>query len=146
MVQLARRRLAGESARVRLWIGDACEIPSADGVYDAVFDFGVLHHVSSWREAIAETHRVLKPGGRFYAEEVLAGFIRNPIARRLFDHPLHDRFDAAGFRAAVENAGFRIVGVRTFGQMFVWVVADKEDGAMHRERWPGRHDALTVCL
>ena len=38
-----------------------------------MFDFGIIHHVPQWRRALAEVARVLKPGGRFYAEEVLRG-------------------------------------------------------------------------
>jgi ubiquinone/menaquinone biosynthesis C-methylase UbiE len=41
-----------------------------DSRYDAVFDFGIIHHVPDWRAAVAEVARVLRPQGRFYAEEV----------------------------------------------------------------------------
>jgi hypothetical protein len=48
---------------------------------------------------------VLKPGGRFYAEEVLARFVSHRIVRRLLDHPRADRFDAATFGAGLSEAG-----------------------------------------
>ena len=72
MVRLARKRLARDGSRARLWVGDAEAIAAPDDSYDAVFDYGVIHHVAAWRRVLAEVHRVLKPGGRFYAEEVLA--------------------------------------------------------------------------
>ncbi|MBN1877444.1 MAG: class I SAM-dependent methyltransferase [Anaerolineae bacterium] len=31
--------------------------------FDAVFTFGVFHHVPEWPQALREVHRVLKPGG-----------------------------------------------------------------------------------
>jgi len=97
MVRRAQRRLAHRGGRVRLWIGDATRITADDAAYDAVFDFGILHHVPDWRTAVAELYRVLKPGGRLYAEEMLAGLILNPLVRRLVDHPAEDRFDCATF-------------------------------------------------
>ena len=81
MVALARARHAAEGDRVRLWVGDAEKIQAGDSSYDAVFDFGIIHHVPAWRNAVREVARVLKPGGRFYAEEVLAPFIHHPLWR-----------------------------------------------------------------
>src|SRR5207245_2589090 len=95
-VALAQRRLARRDARV--FVGDATRIAADDATYDAVFDFGIIHHVPQWRDALREIHRVLKPGGRFYAEEVLDRFIFNPLVIHLLDHPLSDRFDHDAFR------------------------------------------------
>ena len=125
MVQLARRRLAAESARVRLWVGDAEVIEAEDDTYDAVFDFGIIHHVPQWRVVLDEVHRVLKPGGRFYAEEVLKDFILHPVVRWLLEHPLTDRFTHEDFLAALSESGFRTVAERRLGNLFGWYVAVK---------------------
>ena len=125
MIGLARRRLAPRGDRVRLWTGDASRIEAADASYDAVFDFGIIHHVPDWRGAVGEVHRVLRPGGRFYAEEVFERFIVNPLARRLLDHPLEDRFDAERFSRALTAQGFRGIETRAIGSLFGWFVADK---------------------
>ncbi|HEY8143895.1 MAG TPA: class I SAM-dependent methyltransferase [Kofleriaceae bacterium] len=127
MVEQARARL-GDDPRVRLWVGDATAIDAPDGAYDAVFDFGIVHHVPSWRDAIREVHRVLRPGGRFYAEEVLARFIHHPVWRRLLDHPMEDRFDAAGFARGLEEQGFQLVARRELLGQVAWFVADKPNG------------------
>ncbi len=124
MVEQARARL-GEDPRVRLWVGDATAIDAPDDSYDAVFDFGIVHHVPIWRDALGEVHRVLRPGGRFYAEEVLSRFIHHPVWRRLLDHPMEDRFDAAGFARGLEERGFRMVASRELFGQFGWFVADK---------------------
>lgn len=129
MVDLARRRLASRSDRVRLWVGDAASIEADDATYDAVFDFGIIHHVPDWQVAVSEISRVLKPGGRFYAEEVLERFIVNPVVRRILDHPLDNRFDAARFAAALETQGLRTVGVRSIGSLFACFVAEKPERA-----------------
>lgn len=125
MVALARDRLAPRGDRVHLWVGDATRIPAPDASYDAVFDFGILHHVPDWRAALAEIRRVLKAGGRFFAEEVHAAFIDHPLWRRLLAHPRSDRFDHAGFRAGLEAAGFRVVATRSLGRGFGWFVAER---------------------
>ena len=69
MVAIARRRLSARGAQVRLSVGDALDIDASDGSYDAVFDFGIIHHVSKWQQVLAEANRVLLPGGLFFAEE-----------------------------------------------------------------------------
>ena len=125
MVELASRRLAPRGDRVRLWAGDVTSIPAPDASYDAVFDFGIVHHVPAWRDALGEIARVLKPGGRFYAEEVLAHFIQHPVWRRVLEHPQEDRFDLAGLKAGVEAAGLRVLGTRELFGDFGWLVADK---------------------
>ncbi len=125
MVRRARARLARHGSRVKLWVGDVTHIDAADGAYDAVFDFGIIHHVLDWRRALAEVHRVLAPGGRFYAEEVLRRFIMHPLSRRLLDHPETDRFDRDGFARALEQAGLTLVATDELWGSFAWFVAQK---------------------
>jgi ubiquinone/menaquinone biosynthesis C-methylase UbiE len=125
MVALARARLAPRGDRVRLWVGDATRIESADASYDAVFDFGIVHHVPAWRDALREVHRVLRPGGRFFAEEVFAHFIDHPLWRRLLVHPHDDRFDRRGFERALADVGFRLVQSGELFGDFGFFVADR---------------------
>lgn len=44
--------------------GDAENLPFADATFDIVYSNGVLHHTYDTERAIAEVHRVLKPGGQ----------------------------------------------------------------------------------
>lgn len=121
MIARASKRLAGRGDRVGLWVGDATTIAAPDRSYDAVFDFGIIHHVPDWRSALADVHRVLKPGGRFYAEEVLAPAIRH--SRHFLEHPQRDRFDVDGFNDALKDAGLEPVASRSLGHAFAWFVA-----------------------
>ena len=112
MVARARRRLAGHGDRVRVAVGDATDLRTALGAgnasYDAVFDFAIIHHVPDWRAAIGEVVRVLKPGGRFYFDEVTAAALATRGYRWLFDHPTHDRFTGQQFIAELERQGLRV--------------------------------------
>jgi ubiquinone/menaquinone biosynthesis C-methylase UbiE len=129
MVALARRRLAPRGSRVEEWVGDATAISVPDAGYDAVFDFGIIHHVPDWRRAVGEIHRVLKPGGRLYSEEVLGRFISHPITRRLLEHPLRDRFDSASFSRELCAAGLEPLATRELWGSFAWFTARKPAAA-----------------
>jgi ubiquinone/menaquinone biosynthesis C-methylase UbiE len=125
VVARARARHTRRGDRVRLWVGDAERIQAEDGSYDAVFDSGIIHHVPAWRSALGEVARVLKPGGRFYAEEVLARFIDHPVWRRLLDHPTDDRFDQRAFEDGLTHAGLRVLRSNELLESFAWFVAEK---------------------
>lgn len=103
MVRLAQYRHHGRSTKAVLWVGDVRALPVADDHYDTVFTFGVLHHVVDWRAALKEVYRVLKPGGRFYAEEILKKIYHPSILGTADGCPSKDRFDRGIFEAAVSE-------------------------------------------
>jgi ubiquinone/menaquinone biosynthesis C-methylase UbiE len=109
MIARARRRLARYGDRVRLAPGSATDLRAAvnagDASYDAVFDFGIIHHIPDWRAALTEVARVLRPGGTFFFEEVTASALARPAYRVLFDHPTEDRFSAGQFLAELRRHG-----------------------------------------
>jgi len=123
----ALRRLDHEARPVRLWAGNVRQIPVASERYDAVFGFGVLHHVHRWREALAEIRRVLKPGGRFYCEEITKYFITHPLVNRILVHPQEDRFDGAELSRALEQNGFIVRSIAERFNLYAWIIADKPD-------------------
>ena len=125
MIELARRRLAARDRKVRLWVGSVTAIPVEDSRYDAVFDFGIVHHVPNWRDAVREIHRVLKPGGRLYAEEVFEKFIVHPVWERVLGHPQVDRFDRDRFLDALKKCGLLVIDSNQLWRSFGWFVADK---------------------
>ena len=127
MVDRARDRLAAYGSSARVWVGDASAIDAADATYDAVFDFGIIHHVPDWRGVLGEVERVLKPGGRFYGEEVLRRLILHPVWRRLLDHPLHDRFDTSEFARELHVSGFRQIATEELWGWVAWFTARKPE-------------------
>ena len=110
MVARARRRLFGYPPnRLTLFVGDAAAIMADDASYDAVFDVGIIHHVPAWQRAVAEVARVLKPGGRFFFEEVTKHGLDRWFYRTFLEHPKTNRFSGPEFIAELENRGI-IVG------------------------------------
>jgi ubiquinone/menaquinone biosynthesis C-methylase UbiE len=129
MIELAAGELRPMPGGVMLSVGDTTAIAAGEGRYDAVFDFGALHHVVDWRRAVREVFRVLKPEGRFYAEEVPAALITHPLLRWMMDHPRQDRFSRGEFAAALDAAGFRDIRTDHLLELFAWSVARKPSTA-----------------
>jgi len=61
-VEHTTRRLLAFELRSTLAIGDAESLPFADGTFDIVYSWGVLHHSPDTPKAFREVRRVLKPG------------------------------------------------------------------------------------
>lgn len=125
MVARARRRLNGHPAEcLTLYVADVTAIPEPDASFDAVFDFGIVHHVPDWEAAVAEVARVLKPGGRFYFEEVTRQALDRWAYRTFLKHPRENRFSGDGFVAALEQRGVWVDGrvvARCFGDFVIGV-------------------------
>jgi ubiquinone/menaquinone biosynthesis C-methylase UbiE len=110
-VRLAQQRLAGESeGRVVLAVGSVEKLPLPDESFDAVFDFGTLHHVVDWQVAVREIQRVLKPSGLFFFEEVTRAALNRWIYRTFLDHPAQNRFSEAEFMSELPLHGIEPLG------------------------------------
>lgn len=109
MIEQARRRLAVYGPdRLKLSVGDAATIDAEDASYEAVFDFGIIHHVPDWRRAVAEVGRVLKPDGRFFFEEVTKKALGRWFYRTFLKHPAGNRFTATEFINEVQRQGINV--------------------------------------
>jgi ubiquinone/menaquinone biosynthesis C-methylase UbiE len=64
-IKKAQKRLPG----IDFFVGDLRDIKCASRSCDAVFIFGVIHHIPEWEKALQEVYRVLKEGGALLLEE-----------------------------------------------------------------------------
>jgi SAM-dependent methyltransferase len=62
-MNLSAKRFTLENVTGWFAQGDAEHLPFCDASFDLVLSMGVLHHIPHIEAAIAEIHRVLKPGG-----------------------------------------------------------------------------------
>jgi ubiquinone/menaquinone biosynthesis C-methylase UbiE len=99
----------GLRSRISFYVGDLEALPHDRASMDAVFCYGVLHHVPDWRGAVAEICRILKPGGALYLEELYPTLYQNFITRHLLEHPTEDRFRSDDLRKALSDAGLRML-------------------------------------
>jgi ubiquinone/menaquinone biosynthesis C-methylase UbiE len=87
----------------------------ADNTFDAVFDFGSLHHLPDWRKAIEELKRVLVPGGQLIMEDLsiesFSGFPGRAY-RPLMIHPYRQMYTVDQFVGHAERCGFTIRHLR----------------------------------
>ena len=91
-ISLARKR----NLKVDFKVGDLTRIDSADGTLDAVFIFGVLHHIPEWRKALQQISKVLKSDGVLLVEEPKC------------------RFDWADFESGIKDAGLNILDIKNW--------------------------------
>ncbi len=124
MIDRARERLRDHGDKVALRTGDAEHIDAPDDSFDAVFDFGIIHHIPNWRASIEEVHRVIRPSGRFYFEEVTSHALARWSYRTFLEHPEHDRFGAFGFVHELETQHLHVgdrATTRFFGDFVIGV-------------------------
>jgi ubiquinone/menaquinone biosynthesis C-methylase UbiE len=72
MVSTAAGRLAPFGDRVECRQADATALPFGDASFDVVLSWIMLHHTVAWEDALGEAVRVLRPGGRLVAYDLLA--------------------------------------------------------------------------
>jgi ubiquinone/menaquinone biosynthesis C-methylase UbiE len=63
-VELTRDLLKEIGLSAKVIQADATKLPFEDESFDCVYSYGVLHHIPEMETALAEIHRVLKPGGK----------------------------------------------------------------------------------
>ena len=125
MVTLAQKRLEKYRERARVFIGDAEAIDAPNDSFDAVVDYGVIHHIPHWQQALKEIARVLKPGGTFYFEDLLKNLISTWPAPVFFDHPQDTQFYGGEFCSELEASGLHIQKWCQLGELAIAGRADK---------------------
>ena len=122
IARATKRLTARFDGRFTLAAGGVERLPFENETFDAVFDFGMLHHVPVWQQGVAEVRRVLKPGGRFFFEEVTREALGTWLYRTFLEHPLENRFSEAQFLDELARHHFALAGLPRhsfFGHIFI---------------------------
>ena len=110
MIKRARRR-SGELPNATFAEGDVSSLAFADASFDCVIDFGILHHIPNWRDALRELHRVLQTGGEFLFEDLSVETWERGIGipfKRMTEHPYEQMFRKQEFVDELEALGFEV--------------------------------------
>ncbi len=113
MIRIAARRNSDPSISHKVM--DASKLEFPDGYFDAIFDFGIIHHIPNWRETLREMRRVLKPGGELILEDLSIASFSEGIGllwRILSDHPYQSMYKPEEFQDFLNEIGFVVLKYR----------------------------------
>jgi ubiquinone/menaquinone biosynthesis C-methylase UbiE len=141
MIQRARKR-SGGLPNVTFLQGDVSNLDFPDGSFDLVVDFGIVHHVPNWNDALAEVHRLLAVDGEFLFEDLSVETWERGIGipfKKITDHPYDQMFRKSDFVGKLEALGFDVETHETspFSFYHFWGRARKISG-----KGPGPRIAL----
>lgn len=111
--------------RIEFKVGNAMAIDEPDSKFEAVFSFGVIHHMEDWRKAVKEVSRVLKPEGEFFFEEPFRPFVTNFLVRTFVEHPEGGEFDFEEFKSELENNSIYIINIKRIRNIAIFGVGRK---------------------
>jgi SAM-dependent methyltransferase len=111
MVTAAQHRLRKFGSRGAVQRADATALPFPDESFDAVVSLLMLHHVVVWERCVAESARVLRPGGIFIGYDLVRSWPASIVHR--LDRSPHRLASSAEIRHELLAAAFTQVRVST---------------------------------
>lgn len=109
MIALAKRH--NKDTSIHFQIADAAKLAYKDNFFDAVFDFGIIHHIPNWKNCLNELKRVVKPGGELILEDLSIETFSTPfgrVMRKVLDHPYKEMYTRKEFINYLESIGFTV--------------------------------------
>jgi ubiquinone/menaquinone biosynthesis C-methylase UbiE len=107
---IAHARAAAPAAEVK--VGDVTALDEPDASFDAIFVLGVLHHVPTWRDALRELARTLRPGGVLVLEELRGAAVDFEDRFLGTRHPKAARFEWPALRTALAATPLQLLRER----------------------------------
>jgi ubiquinone/menaquinone biosynthesis C-methylase UbiE len=127
MIRMAHTYLRPEDrAGMDFCVADAAMLPFPARSMDAVFGFGVLHHVPDWQSALNEVVRVLKPGGIYFFEELFPTLYQNFVTRHILLHPKENRFKSHELKETMKSSGLVLGKFFEMPYLEIFGVAEKK--------------------
>jgi ubiquinone/menaquinone biosynthesis C-methylase UbiE len=110
MIEIARERTTDPS--ISFTRMDASKLDFPDEQFDAIFDFGIIHHVPDWKGCLQELKRVLKPTGQLILEDLSIDSFTIGIGklwRIVSAHPYDSMYTPKEFTEYMKNLDFKII-------------------------------------
>lgn len=127
----AAQEITRQGLAARLIEGDCTRIPLPDASIDILFCHQTFHHLVDQDTALAEFHRVLKPGGVLLFAESTKAYIDTWVIRLLFRHPMEVQKSAEEYLAMVRNMGFAFDTTHV-SYPYLWWSRAKDFGLLER--------------
>ena len=118
MIDVAQKRNKGSNFVFKVM--DASKLDFPDNYFDTIFDFGIIHHISNWKDCIKELRRVLKPNGEIILEEVSIETFTlgiGKLCRKILDHPYESMYTSKEFTDYLIQTGFEILNYKEFNPL-----------------------------
>ncbi len=130
-LQLSAEEAARQGFDVELIGSDCATLNVADASVDLLFCHQTFHHLVEQEKALAEFHRVLKPGGYLLFAESTEAYIDTWVIRWLFRHPMQVQKSAAQYLEMIRQQGFEF-GERNVSYPYLWWSRSKDFGLLER--------------
>lgn len=110
---IARAKRGVIDPHIYFEVSDACSMRYKDDTFDAIFDFGIIHHIPNWKDCLKELKRVLKPNGELIIEdlsiETFTSSFFGRFLKKILKHPYEDMYTRKEFLEFVDDIGLKIL-------------------------------------
>ncbi len=124
MVEAAAGEAAKHGLTVEVRRGSSSRLPVPSESADMILCHQTFHHLMDQHEALAEFHRVLKPGGLLLFAESTRKYIHSWLIRLLFRHPMNVQRSAEEYLSMLREAGFAVEPAQISLPYLWWSRAD----------------------
>ena len=128
---LSAEEAARQGMAVELIGSDCAQLAVPDASVDLLFCHQTFHHLVEQEKALAEFHRVLKPGGYLMFAESTEAYIDTWVIRWLFRHPMHVQKSAAQYLDMIRHQGFQFEPANV-SYPYLWWSRAKDFGLLER--------------
>ena len=113
MINIAKK--SNNDSKTTFSVGDATKLPYKDKSFDAIFDFGIIHHIPNWKNCLSELKRVLKPGGQLLIEDLSIETFETTfgkLLKKVLAHPYSSMYKRSEFIQHLKSIGFTVSNYR----------------------------------
>ena len=110
LIEVANKR--NKTPSVFYEVADSTKLLYKINSFDAIFDFGVIHHIPNWKDCLKELYCVLKPGGFVFLYDVpIESFsgVKGWFTRTFTLHPYEEIYRKKEFVNYIRKIGFKII-------------------------------------
>ena len=120
MIEIAQKN--NNDISVTYKVMDASRLDFSNNYFDAIFDFGIIHHIPNWKDCINELKRVLKKDGEIILEDLSKDTFQTfsgKIIRLLTTHPYAYMYSTQEFIEYLREIGFEIINFKESNPMYL---------------------------